>query len=198
MARDAANIDGTMVAVFGLGEPELDAICSHASQQAGTHAQIANLNAPAQVVISGERRAIELAADLARAAGAQRVVPLNVAGPFHSTYMERAARDFASVCSSTVFRPPRVPLVLNTTGTPTCDPEALRLELAAQITRRVQWVATLQCLAHLGCTLFVELGPGHVLTNLVRRVLPEAIATAAGTPEALAGVAGLLKGQHLQ
>jgi [acyl-carrier-protein] S-malonyltransferase len=190
MGRDSAASNGTMAAVLGLEEARLDEICREASTAEAT-VQIANVNAPGQIVLSGERRAIEAASKLALAAGARRVLPLAVGGPFHSRYMEAASRDFGTLVRSARFTAPRVPVVLNTSAQPTTDPRAIAEELAVQIVSPVRWEATLHRLAGLGCSTFVELGPGQVLTGLVRRTLPEAQATSAGTAESIAEMARL-------
>jgi [acyl-carrier-protein] S-malonyltransferase len=191
MARDADACDGTMIAVLGLGEQELDSICVAASERAGAHAQVANLNAPGQIVLSGDQAALNAASDLARAAGARRVLPLAVGGPFHSVYMERAAQDFRRVVERAEIHEPRVPIVLNTTAQATTDPDALRDELATQVTRSVRWEDSLRTLARMGCETYVELGPKDVLTSLVRRTLSDVQAIAAGAPDSIQQAAAL-------
>jgi [acyl-carrier-protein] S-malonyltransferase len=155
--------------------------------------QVANLNAPGQVVLSGHRAAIASAEKLALAAGARRVLPLSVGGPFHSAYMAKAATDFARAAEEVVFQEPRVPIVLNTTALTTKSPAALKDELSLQVISPVRWEESLHALADLGCGTFVELGPGQVLSGLVRRTLPDATVMAAGTPEAVAKVSETLR-----
>src|SRR5207302_912308 len=123
MERDSAACDGTMVAVLNLGAEELAAVCAEASARSGASVQIANLNGPGQIVLSGDRRAIALAGELATQAGARRVLALNVGGPFHSVYMQQAARDYEVPTARAPFIAPRVPVVLNTTAEPVDDPE---------------------------------------------------------------------------
>lgn len=192
MACASEQVDGTMVAILGLEPEQLESICARASAETGAWVQIANLNAPGQVVISGERQTVARAIEVAQATGAQRTVPLKVAGPFHSRYMESAAEEFRSLCLRAAISAPQVPVVLNTTAAPSRDPEALRQELSDQITRPVRWADSLRTLARLGCTTFIEVGPGRVLTNLVRRTLPEARALAVAGPADLPSVAQLL------
>lgn len=188
MGRDSAAVDGTMAAVLGLDEASLHAVCRDASDASG-QVQVANLNAPGQVVISGERGAVARASTLATAAGAKRVLPLTVGGPFHSVYMEAAARDFSSLVQSTPFHPPRVPIVLNASAALATDPVALAHELGVQMTSAVRWEQSINTLASLGCTTFVELGAGQVLSGLVRRIVPDARVASAGTAEAIASIA---------
>jgi [acyl-carrier-protein] S-malonyltransferase len=185
MARDSAACDGSMAAVLGLDDAAMDSVCATASTKSAGTVQVANLNAPGQVVISGDRAAIATASELARSAGARRVLPLTVGGPFHSVYMEQAARDFRSVVASVDIRRPSTPIVLNTSAKPTTDPDTLREELSSQITSPVHWEASLRTLTQMGCDQFLELGAGQVLTGLVRRTVEGASASAAGTPESL-------------
>ena len=190
MGRDSDAADGTMAAVLGLEELLLDQVCRQASTSTA-RVQVANVNAPGQIVISGNRGAVEHASKLALAAGAKRVLPLTVGGPFHSSYMEAASRDFGSLVRGVPFRSPRVPVILNTSAIPTQDPSLLAGELIDQIVSSVRWEPTIRTLASLGCTTFVELGPGQVLTGLVRRTLPDAQAFAAGAPDTIDRVADL-------
>jgi hypothetical protein len=160
--------------------------------------QVANLNAPGQVVLSGARRAIAAARERALAAGARRAIPLAVSGPFHSVYMRRPAQEFERFVSSISINEPRVPIVLNTTARPTREVAVLRGELSKQIERPVLWEDSLRSLFSMGCGVFVELGPGSVLAGLVRRTLPEATTIAAGSPETIRTVADQFRPAHRQ
>lgn len=174
MAAACARVDGTMAAVIGLDPDRLVAICEQASAETGASVQVANLNAPDQTVISGERGAVARAGELARAAGARRVLPLKVGGPFHSVYMQPAIAPFGEHAERVAFRTPACPVVQNVTARPVTDPVALRRNLVAQLAAPVRWVETLQFLAAAGCDRFLEVGPGQVLSGLVRRTLPGA------------------------
>src|SRR5436190_679577 len=154
-------------------------LCAQASGQTGTSVEVANLNAPGQVVLSGDREGIGAATELATRAGARRVIPLSVGGPFHSRYMAAAAAEFASVVEGAGFATPHTPVVLNTSGRAVSDPEALAAELAVQITSPVRWEESVRQLQAMGCSTFIELGPGQVLTGLIRRTLPDANAVSA-------------------
>ncbi len=193
--RDSVACDGTMVAVLGLASADLEPICREVSSDENGHVEVANLNAPGQVIISGERSAIERASEAARAAGARRILQLNVGGPFHSIYMTAAAKDMELVASRAPIVSPRIPIVLNTTAEPVTDPETLRAELATQINSPVRWEDTIRRLVAMGCTTFVELGPGEVLTGMTRRIAPDARAMAAETPEAIQQVVELIKAE---
>jgi [acyl-carrier-protein] S-malonyltransferase len=173
MAEACKSVDGSMAAVIGLDEPELRAACAEASQ-ADSLVEVANLNAPGQLVVSGARDAIERVGETARARGARRLLPLNVGGPFHSAYMRPAADVLSRALDETEFRSARIPVVLNATAQPAQEPAQLRQELAVQVYSPVRWVDSLKCLAKLGCDRFLEIGPGQVLAGLVRRTLPQA------------------------
>jgi [acyl-carrier-protein] S-malonyltransferase len=172
MAHACAAIDGSMAAVIGLDEGPLRVACLAASVD-GSSVEVANINAPGNLIVSGERAAIDRLGERARKAGAKRVLPLNVGGPFHSRYMRPAADDLGRALDDLVLRPGRIPVVVNSTADAVLGPEALRSELAVQVYSPVRWVASLQRLAQLGCDRFLEVGPGGVLAGLVRRTLPE-------------------------
>ncbi|MBM2810314.1 MAG: fabD [Chloroflexi bacterium] len=192
MERDSGAVKGAMVAVLGLDADSLERVCETASSEAGSMVQVANLNAPGQVVLSGHKEAIAAATKLALAAGAARVIPLNVGGPFHSVYMQAAATEFGAIVATAVISRAQVPVVLNTTAQTEQEPEALRTELARQISRPVFWDASLRTLYGLGCRTFIELGPGQVLTGLAKRTLKDVTLLAVGTLPALDRAADLI------
>jgi [acyl-carrier-protein] S-malonyltransferase len=172
MAAACTIVDGSMSAVIGLEEHALRAACAVASE-GGSSVELANLNAPGQLVVSGARDALERIGEHARAGGARRVLPLKVGGPFHSVYMRPAADALSAALAQTTLRHAAVPVVVNATAQAVREPDALRLELATQIYSTVRWIETLECLAALGCDRFLEVGPGQVLAGLVRRTLPD-------------------------
>jgi [acyl-carrier-protein] S-malonyltransferase len=173
MAAACAGIDGSMSAIIGLEEQVLRAACVLATR-AGSSVELANLNAPGQLVVSGARDALERIGEHARADGARRVLPLNVGGPFHSVYMRPAADALEAALAETKLSRADVPVVVNASARPVRETDELRQELATQIYSTVRWIETLQCLAELGCDRFLEVGPGTVLAGLVRRTLPKA------------------------
>jgi [acyl-carrier-protein] S-malonyltransferase len=191
MAAACSRVDGTMAAVIGLDEAALSAACAAASQD-GSSVEVANLNSPGQLVVSGDRVAIERLGELAKAAGARRVLPLNVGGPFHSVYMRPAAEPLARALSSTPFNEARLPVVANVTAEPLTHPDAIREELRVQVYSPVRWIDTLQRMASLGCARFIEIGPGDVLAGLVKRTLPEARVVSFGSMDQLDSVRALL------
>jgi [acyl-carrier-protein] S-malonyltransferase len=172
MASACAALDGSMAAVIGLDEAPLRQACATASQN-GSSVEVANLNAPGNIIVSGARDALDRLAESAKAAGARRVLPLNVGGPFHSAYMRPAASAVSQALERVSLHPARVPVVTNAAAQITQAPEALREELAVQIYSPVRWIETLHQLAAMGCDRFLELGPGNVLAGLVRRTLPD-------------------------
>jgi [acyl-carrier-protein] S-malonyltransferase len=173
MAAACRAVDGSMASIIGLDEGRLRAACSAASHDA-SNVEIANLNAPGNLIVSGARDAIERLSAEARAAGARRVIPLNVGGPFHSVYMRPAAASLSAALDRVAFKPATVPVVVNSTADATQNPARLREELAAQVYSPVRWIESLQSLADMGCDRFLEVGPGNVLAGLVKRTLPAA------------------------
>ncbi|MCK4545871.1 MAG: ACP S-malonyltransferase [Candidatus Eisenbacteria sp.] len=165
-----AGIDhpGTMSAVVGLDEETVSRICEKAS--ASGVVQVANLNSPEQIVVSGSVRGVEEAERLAREAGAKRVVRLEVSGAFHSPLMEDAGKGLREALGRVVFSNPRVPVVTNVDGRAVDDAESLRRALDLQLTSPVRWVSCMRTLIADGCESFVELGPGRVLSGLLRRI----------------------------
>jgi [acyl-carrier-protein] S-malonyltransferase len=172
MAEACKIVDGSMAAVIGLDDEPLRVACAQASFN-GSSVEIANLNAPGQLVVSGARDALDRLAERARAAGARRVLPLKVGGPFHSVYMRPAAERLARVLDGVPLRRAEVPVVLNASARPARQPEELRCELAVQVYSVVRWTETIRALAALGCDRFLEVGPGNVLAGMLRRTLPD-------------------------
>jgi [acyl-carrier-protein] S-malonyltransferase len=173
---------GTMAAVMGLDAGQVDAACREASGGGGV-AVAANLNAPDQVVISGDPRAVERAGDLLKAAGAKRVIPLKVSGAFHSPLMAPAAERFGEALGAAALAAPAFPVVANASAEPVREAAVARRLLAAQLTSPVRWVESVRALAALageGAT-FVEVGPGNVLTGLARRIVAGARTLNLGT-----------------
>jgi len=183
LMRDAGVArPGTMAAVMGLGADRVAALCREAS---GPDEVVvaANLNAPDQVVVSGDPGAVRRAGELLKAAGAKRVIPLKVSGAFHSPLMEPAALEFATALRTAKLARPAFPVVANASAEPVRESDLARRLLDAQLTSPVRWVDSVTKLAALAGpeVTFVEIGPGNVLAGLVRRVLPEARTVSLGT-----------------
>lgn len=155
---------GTLAAVIGLAETDLAAVCEE------TGAEITNLNGAGQIVIGGPRQAVVQAMDLAQARGAAKVVPLQVSGAFHSSLMRPAAEGLAAALERTTFQDALIPLVANTTATPIARTDEIRDELLRQLYSAVRWQQSIERMAELNVTTFVEFGPGRVNAALIRRI----------------------------
>jgi [acyl-carrier-protein] S-malonyltransferase len=177
--------------VIGLDFEPLSEACRAASHD-GSSVEVANLNSPGQLIVSGARAALDRLGELAKAAGARRVLPLNVGGPFHSVYMRPAATSLADALARARFSPASVPVVLNASAVAATDPDSLRAELQVQVYSPVRWIESLHRLASLGCDRFLEVGPGAVLAGLVKRTLPDARVASFGSLSELDAARALL------
>lgn len=165
MAEVARAMPGTMAAVLGMDRSTVIALLDGADG-----VWVANDNGAGQVVLSGTHAGIEWASAALSASGARKIVPLSVAGPFHSPLMEPAREAFANVLDGTDFADTRFPVIQNAIPEPTSDADTLRSRLTTQITAPVRWTETMDALLGAGVSTVVETGPGSVLTGLVRRV----------------------------
>jgi [acyl-carrier-protein] S-malonyltransferase len=178
--------EGSMAAVIGMAQEVLEQICREVSGDlqgdgaAGT-VVVANYNAPDQLVISGGAPAVERASLLAKERGARRVLPLKVSAAFHSPLMAEASAGMAGPLAQADVRDLAVPLIANVTAQELRTAEEVRREAVAQIVAPVRWIASVEAMAALGCTGFVEIGPGKVLTGLIRRIAPQATLATVGT-----------------
>ncbi|MGC8837787.1 MAG: ACP S-malonyltransferase [Anaerolineae bacterium] len=170
---------GGMAAVLRLEDEAVEALCREAAAATGGVVQVANYNCPGQVVISGDRPTVERASELARERGG-RVVPLRVSVATHSPYMQRAVEALREALASVDLRPPRIPVVGNVQAKPLETATEVRQELLAQLTAPVRWTQTVRYLEAQGVSAFVEVGPGNVLTGLVRRIAPQAAVRTVG------------------
>src|SRR5581483_8146614 len=167
---------GAMSAVLGLDAQKLAQACKDAEAElasqgkADQKVQIANLNEPSQTVISGHAEAVAKAGEKATALGAKKVIPLSVSAPFHSSLMAPVQKQLEGVLASLSFKAPAVPVVTNVAAEPNSDPARIAPLLVAQVTAPVRWVETIQKLRSLGVEKFVELGPGRVLSGLIKRI----------------------------
>jgi [acyl-carrier-protein] S-malonyltransferase len=187
------QVDGTMAAVIGIDEGPLRRACTDVSEN-GSSVEVANLNAPGNLIVSGDRGAIERLSERARQAGARRVVPLNVGGPFHSVYMRPATDALLASLDQAPLSPAKFPVVGNASARPMQSAAELEDELAVQIYSPVRWIETLEVLAGLGCDRFLEVGPGKVLAGLVKRTLPDAQVASFGSLADLPAAQKLLAG----
>jgi [acyl-carrier-protein] S-malonyltransferase len=181
---------GGMAAILALDAPILVEVCAEAAGQTGGVVQVANDNCPGQVVISGDLATLEKAMELAKARGARRAQKLPVSIAAHSPLMLSARADFQRTVDGMPFIPPIPAVIGNIQVMPLTDPNAIRIELPAQLTSPVRWTETVRYMLAHGITTFVELGSKDVLTGLLKRIDANARGLAVGTPAALDALAG--------
>ena len=187
MQASGAGRDGAMAAIIGLDDSALPALVERASSH-GVFG-VANRNAPGQIVVSGERAAIDAAAEIARDLGARKAIILPVSVAAHSPLMAEAAEGMRRAIANVPFNDPSVPLLANADARPITTAAAARDELVEHLTAGVDWVAAVERMAAAGVTTFIEVGPGRVLTGLIKRIAPDAEALALddpGSPDRLA------------
>lgn len=163
MQEACEQAKGGMASVIGEEQAKVAQLC------AAFDIEMANLNCPGQIVISGERSRVEAAVTASKERGFKRVIPLNVAGAYHSRLMEPARARFASFLEGIQFKAPQVTVLTNTTGRAVEDPSAIRDALVRQVVSPVLWEDCMREAARLGATEFIECGPGAVLAGLARR-----------------------------
>ncbi len=173
---------GTMAAILGLALPAVDAICTDAATSGLV--QPANLNAPGQVVISGERAGVERAVELAQERGAKRAMLLNVSGAFHSALMGDARVELEEFLRDLKIADARVPVIANVTARPVTRADEIRALLGEQMTSAVRWEDSMRQLIGSGCE-FVELGAGSVLKGILRQIDKSATCVAVGIAESV-------------
>lgn len=172
---------GAMAAILGLDYEDVKKIAEEVS--GAETCEAANDNAPGQVVVSGHKGAVEAAIALATTRGAKRAIALPVSAPFHCTLMAPAAQKMATVLAETNIRVPIVPVIANVTAQATSDPAEIRRFLVEQITGRVRWRESVLWMAEHGITETIEIGPGKVLSGLIKRISDKIETFAVGTPE---------------
>jgi [acyl-carrier-protein] S-malonyltransferase len=176
--------EGAMAALLGLSFEEAAAAAAEAAQ--GQVCQAANDNGGGQVVVSGNKAAVERAVDIAKGKGAKRAMLLPVSAPFHCALMQPAADAMAEALGRTDVKKPVVPVVANVLAQPIDDPQEIVRRLVEQVTGTVRWRECVETMAGAGVTQFYEVGAGKVLTGLLKRVAPGATGAAIGTPEDVA------------
>ena len=175
---------GSMAAVLDLPEQEIKSDCLESG------AEIANLNAPGQIVISGKKEAIEKASRLCLEKGAKRVIPLEVSGGFHSSLMFEASVQLRLALESATFSRPQVPVVSNYTARPQPQIQEIRDNLAFQLYSPVRWEESMRFLLAQGVDEFIEFGPGRVLKGLMRKIEPSARVTSIEKKEDILAYSG--------
>jgi [acyl-carrier-protein] S-malonyltransferase len=182
MQRAVPVGEGAMASLIG---PKTDVALAEAAAAVGAEigvCVVANDNNAGNVVISGDKAAVDRAIEAAKALGA-RAIPLNVSAPFHCPLMQPAADEMAEALAAALIVPPRAPLVANITARPVLDPDTIRRLLVEQITGRVRWRESVEWMAgEGGVTRFAEAGAGKVLTGMAKRIAPDADAVALNTP----------------
>ena len=176
---------GGMVAVIGLDEASLAEVCSE------TGTQIANVNCPGQLVISGANGNLARAVDLVKSRGAYRTIPLKVSGAFHTPLMQSAVDGMSQVLASVSFRQPQVPIIANTTAQPITRAEEVKPELLRQLGNSIQWQRSIEYMGDNGVSTFIEIGPGKVLTGLIKRIRKNVNTLNIGDVEAIKNIANL-------
>ncbi len=165
LMQEAGKIrPGGMAAIIGLDEATVEEICME------TGAQIANINCSGQIVVSGPKGAVAHSVDLAQSRGAAGAVPLEVSGAFHTVLMEPTVEGMARAISQIDFRPPEVPIVANSTAKPVTTIDEVKEEILQQLCHCVQWQPSVEYMVEAGVSTFIEIGPGIVLSKLIKRI----------------------------
>lgn len=185
MGEAGRSRPGTMSAILGLDDGDVQGICEDAAAESGAVVVPANLNAPGQVVISGDVDGVVRAESLARERGARRVVRLVVSGAFHSPLMQDAEEGLRAELESARLGRPRFPVYANVDAGPVSDVRTARNTLVRQLTRPVRWSESVRAMVAAGAGQFVELGPGRVLAGLNRRNARGKACHSAGEPDDL-------------
>ncbi|WP_243386817.1 ACP S-malonyltransferase [Bacillus kexueae] len=160
---------GAMAAVLGMNSEELESVTNEVSAN-GDLVQLANLNCPGQIVISGTKQGVEKASELAKEKGAKRVIPLEVSGPFHSDLMKPAAEELGQVLDQLSITDAHTPIIANVTAAPIQKAEEIKQKLVEQLYSPVRFEESVQRMLDEGVTTFIEIGPGKVLSGLVKKV----------------------------
>jgi len=158
---------GGMLAIIGLNTEVIEDICLH------NNCTISNVNCPGQIVISGAIDTLDAASKLAKMKGARRLIPLNVTGAFHSILMEPIIEEFGQVISDFTFQPPTIPIISNVTAQPLTDVDSIKEELVKQLRHCIQWQPSVEYMVGNGVNSFYEIGPGRVLSSLIKRINTE-------------------------
>ena len=185
--------EGAMAALLGADVDQAEAACA-AGRETGGACELANDNAPGQLVLSGSKAAIDAACEWAKANGVKKAMPLNVSAPFHCSLMQPAADAMAEALASTDIKAPVVPVVANVSASAVTDPETIRQNLVAQVTGRVRWTESVQFMVAEGVDTTGEVGNGKVLTVMQRRIEKSLNGFTLGSPEDLEAFAQALKG----
>jgi len=168
MEKAARGVDCKMTAVLNLDRHELEKACEEAQNHGNV--EVVNYNCPGQYVIGGERKAVEIAEELAKQRGAKRCIPLNVSGPFHTVYMKPAAAALEQKFSCTPFKPMKIPVIFNTTADYLKERETVQSLLVKQVHNSVYFEDSINKLIHDGVKTIIEIGPGRALSGFVKKI----------------------------
>ena len=174
MERAFPEGKGAMLAVLGLETPKVEEACQQAKAETGQVVVLANYNCPGQVVISGVKEGVQLAGNYAKELGAKRVLPLAVSGPFHSPLMKPVGEALRPLLKDLEWRQPSAPVIANVNAREIVEREDIPESLVGQVSSAVLWEQSVRYLGLKGVNTFIELGPGKVLTGLVKKILPDA------------------------
>ncbi|MED4750072.1 ACP S-malonyltransferase [Brevibacillus choshinensis] len=163
--------EGAMSAVLNMDRAALHAVCEEVTAS-GHPVQLANMNCAGQIVISGSAEGVKLAGEKAKEAGAKRVLPLNVSGPFHSSLMQPAADKLHAVLAGITVQDAKIPVVANVSARPVSEAQTIVDSLVQQVSAPVLWEDSVQWMVEQGVTTFVEIGPGKVLAGLIKKIAP--------------------------
>ena len=174
MEESGRGQDTGMTSVIGLEAPAIEEICARVTASGVGLVVPANYNCPGQVAISGAKAALAKAAEELKAAGARRIMPLNVSAAFHSPFMDRAKKGLEAALAEVALRTPMAKFVNNADAAVMTDPESIRDSLARQVVEPVRWEQACRLVVGQGDTMFYEVGPGKVCAGLMKRIAPEA------------------------
>jgi [acyl-carrier-protein] S-malonyltransferase len=194
MLRSGQETPGTMAALLGLDDEQAEAVCREASASGGQCVP-ANYNAPNQVVISGDVPTVQRAIELAKAAGAKRAIALNVSGAFHSPLMGVATPGLSAQLDNVALAEPAFPVISNVTAQPVTDAVSIRRLLVEQLTSPVRWTSSMRTIIESGVREFIELGPGDVLSGLLKRIDRSVQVRTAGGPADVAALQAAAQGR---
>lgn len=168
--QEAVPTGGAMSAVLGLDAGTIEQICQKTAEQTGCEISVANYNCPGQIVISGQKNAVQLAGEACKEAGAKRVVPLKVSGPFHSKMLSGAGEKLKEELKKVEISDTFVPYVANVTAEYVTKKDDVKPLLAEQVSSSVRWQQTIERLLADGADEFVEIGPGRTLSSFVKKI----------------------------
>lgn len=195
MEAAVPNGQGSMAAILGMEREALAEVTTGVSE-AGESVQLANINCPGQIVISGTAEGVKLASAKAKESGAKRALPLEVSGPFHSELMKPAANQLQKVLDEVSFQQAPIPVISNVTAEPITDPSEIKEKLVEQLYSPVLWEDSVKKLIELGVDTFVEVGPGKVLGGLIKKIDRSANIYSVSSTETLLKTVEALKGEQ--